>query len=481
MLNVKVTPELDDGLVQHSSKNKAIFPSAEVHMLDYEFVEKCADKEVLCNILLTLKEGKYGCYPHLEQTVREKMFDKLEPSDKHKIIATSCDSRNENIIGDLLSCKRDVCDELGDWLDIMSTRKDCQGGEKVRNDNSSNAPGSIPPVRGSSNGATIVSNKSACSPARRKRSEGVQRKDCISKENMSNHDYFRAWDKFDVDAAEAAIDEEGEQPQINISAAKDKEDLRTKRHHGELINLQKELRLDSLSGSERRSFALREKQKGNECFRCGDNEDAVIFYSRSIAYNDNGGDAIVFANRAMASIRLGNYEQATTDCSESLRIDPTYTKALARKAVIHHKRGQYKEASMDFEECVRREPENKEYMQLHARSNQKLREMEGTRTNQAVSSGSYKRVLIEEMSNDGDDYIDYLDVEEGIDLVVKTPGTLQKERSSVSTRECFSFTPNPSKNISRSFEPLIQSPSGITEYFKVPIIECSDSEDEDSI
>mmetsp|Transcript_30944 Transcript_30944/g.45316 ORF Transcript_30944/g.45316 Transcript_30944/m.45316 type:complete len:416 (-) Transcript_30944:237-1484(-) len=404
-LNVKITPDHDDILVHNISRNKSIFPSAEDNMLDYEFVEKCTDKEVMCNILLTLKEGKHGRYPHLEQTVREKMFHLLEPFEKQKIVASAGDNgvKNDNT-HDHLSNKRDVCDELGEWLVFMNAyNDDCQGEKDFCVENSLNTPYSIiPPVRGLATSATVVSHKSSTdSPKQRKANpKETQRNNCISKENMSNRDYFRAWDKFDVEAAEAAIDAE-DNPQDNIPDAKnDLRDVRVKRRDYNLKNLQKELGLDNLSVAERRSLALQEKFKGNEYFRCGENKDAVICYSKSIAYN--GNDAVVHANRAMASIRLGNYEQATTDCAESLRIDPTYTKALARKAIVHHKRGQYDEASMDFKECMRREPESKEYTRLYTRSIQKLRETEGTRSIKIESCGTYKRVLIEEISSDDD-------------------------------------------------------------------------------
>ena len=35
------------------------------------------------------------------------------------------------------------------------------------------------------------------------------------------------------------------------------------------------------------------------------------------------------ANRAMVRIRLKKYQQAEDDCSKSLELDPSYTKALS--------------------------------------------------------------------------------------------------------------------------------------------------------
>jgi len=84
---------------------------------------------------------------------------------------------------------------------------------------------------------------------------------------------------------------------------------------------------------------VREKNKGNECFRAGENEEALLFYSRAIALNERS--AVVYANRAMANIRLNNFESAVSDCTRALEIDPNYTKALSRRGMVHHRSGRY--------------------------------------------------------------------------------------------------------------------------------------------
>lgn len=100
------------------------------------------------------------------------------------------------------------------------------------------------------------------------------------------------------------------------------------RRQKEMAKLRDSLNFDSMSEKERTWMAQREKNKGNECFRSGENDDALLYYSRSIALDDS--NAIVYANRAMANIRLNNFDAAVSDCTMSIALDPTYTKALSR-------------------------------------------------------------------------------------------------------------------------------------------------------
>lgn len=82
-----------------------------------------------------------------------------------------------------------------------------------------------------------------------------------------------------------------------------------------------------------------EKTKGNESFRVADNQEAVSCYSRSLAYNPQS--AVVWANRAMAYIRLELFDLAEADSSVALLLDPSYVKAYSRRGLVRFKRGKY--------------------------------------------------------------------------------------------------------------------------------------------
>ncbi len=84
-----------------------------------------------------------------------------------------------------------------------------------------------------------------------------------------------------------------------------------------------------------------EKTKGNESFRLSENEEAVACYSRSLALDDSV--AAVWANRAMAYIRMELFDLAEEDCSTALTLDGSYVKALSRRGLVRFKRGKYLE------------------------------------------------------------------------------------------------------------------------------------------
>ena len=86
---------------------------------------------------------------------------------------------------------------------------------------------------------------------------------------------------------------------------------------------------------------------------------------------------MVFANRAMANIRLGNYAQAEEDCSRAIDLSPEYIKAVSRRGMARHKQGKYRGAVADFTRALELEPKNKHVSQLLARSQQQYEEVGG--------------------------------------------------------------------------------------------------------
>ena len=83
----------------------------------------------------------------------------------------------------------------------------------------------------------------------------------------------------------------------------------------------------------------REKVKGNESYRAGELDEAYACYSRSLAYNDT--NALVFANRALVSLRLEKFESAEDDCSRALALDAEYNKARIRRGSARLRLGKY--------------------------------------------------------------------------------------------------------------------------------------------
>ena len=94
---------------------------------------------------------------------------------------------------------------------------------------------------------------------------------------------------------------------------------------------------------------MREKQKGNEAFRSGENDEAYAFYSRSLALDDSS--AVVYTNRAVLAIRMNKLETAVDDATRAIGLDPTYMKAYYRRGVARLKLGQTGDVSAMKHEC----------------------------------------------------------------------------------------------------------------------------------
>ena len=92
----------------------------------------------------------------------------------------------------------------------------------------------------------------------------------------------------------------------------------------------------------------REKQKGNESYRVGDINEAIMCYSRSIEMDPK--NSILYANRAMGYLKIESLEKAEEDCNLALEYDCTYVKAWSRRGLTRFKRGKYSQVRV----CIKR-------------------------------------------------------------------------------------------------------------------------------
>ena len=291
----------------------------------------------------------------------------------------------------------------------------------------------------------------------------------LNKETMSNREYFRAWDKFDVEKEVEAIDKEEEAAQTRAREAREgaraREEKNRLRRAEELASLRSRLNFSSMSPKEREWMSSREKNKGNECFRAGENEDALLYYSRSLALDECS--SVVYANRAMANIRLANFEAAVSDCTRALEIDPTYTKALSRRGMVHHRAGRYSLAEDDFQSCVSREPANKDFAALLARSQEKRKDVEGEATHQMTK----KKVMIQELSDDDDDEEEILEMgADGFDISAEEEKKKKDKEKKAAEKKKAAAAPKPAAK---------PTPSAPATFKKVAIQAESDSDSEE--
>ncbi|KAL6779590.1 hypothetical protein ACKKBG_A12900 [Auxenochlorella protothecoides x Auxenochlorella symbiontica] len=99
------------------------------------------------------------------------------------------------------------------------------------------------------------------------------------------------------------------------------------------------------------------KEAGNDAFKSGRYDDAVLQYSQALALDP--GNAVYYNNRALVYLRLGRYGAAEEDAEASLRIRVS-AKALLRRGSARMAMGEAEGAASDFEHVLRLEPNNRQ-------------------------------------------------------------------------------------------------------------------------
>eukprot|EP00285_Hemiselmis_virescens_P015455 CAMPEP_0173393420 /NCGR_PEP_ID=MMETSP1356-20130122/22095_1 /TAXON_ID=77927 ORGANISM="Hemiselmis virescens, Strain PCC157" /NCGR_SAMPLE_ID=MMETSP1356 /ASSEMBLY_ACC=CAM_ASM_000847 /LENGTH=410 /DNA_ID=CAMNT_0014351431 /DNA_START=163 /DNA_END=1392 /DNA_ORIENTATION=- len=113
----------------------------------------------------------------------------------------------------------------------------------------------------------------------------------------------------------------------------------------------------------------RAKNSGNESFKEGRCEEAISFYTEALSLDPTNClyNATVYCNRAASKMRLKKYKDALEDCEESAKLNPTYVKAITRKAECLLQLEEYETCVHTLEAAMKMEPESSDI-------NQRLRE-----------------------------------------------------------------------------------------------------------
>ena len=325
--------ELGDFVAQGRRKHCEVT----LEMMDYKHVDGCSDVPELRSILQALKSGEHGKYPHLERHTEKRILGLLPEKDRKKIEALAS-----------TPSAQDVADAANDINTFVGESK--EDDDRLRTEVYVKKGGKqLPPVRGRK--AAPVT-KEVSKPS----AEELEAK----KENRIPGYDFRAWDKYDVDKECDKLDDkekaQEEARKRRAREARERDDAKARKALEDLAKCRTELGCDDLAPAERQFLARREKNKGNEAYRASENRDAYDSYTRSLAYD--ASSAVVFANRAMACLRLGLLERAEDDCTCALKIDPSYHKARQRRGMTRHKRGKYALAIEDFERACADDPDN---------------------------------------------------------------------------------------------------------------------------
>jgi import receptor subunit TOM70 len=112
----------------------------------------------------------------------------------------------------------------------------------------------------------------------------------------------------------------------------------------ELPEITEEL-VATLTEEQRKDYAFQLKTAGNTAYGSKDYNKAIKLYSQAILCKP---DPIFYSNRAACYNALGAWDKVVEDTTAAVNLDPTYVKALNRRANAYEHLNQYSEALLDF-------------------------------------------------------------------------------------------------------------------------------------
>jgi DnaJ homolog subfamily C member 7 len=101
------------------------------------------------------------------------------------------------------------------------------------------------------------------------------------------------------------------------------------------------------------------KEEGNSAFKTGRFARAVELYTEALEVDSSNKstNAKILQNRAVARMKLKQFNEAISDCDQAIRLDPTYIKARKMRAKAVGESGNWDQAVKDLKELAEQHPE----------------------------------------------------------------------------------------------------------------------------
>lgn len=109
----------------------------------------------------------------------------------------------------------------------------------------------------------------------------------------------------------------------------------------------------------RREESTRLKEEGNEQFKKGEYTEAESSYSRALQMCPScfqKDRSVLFSNRAAARMKQDKKEMAISDCSKAIQLNPSYIRALLRRAELYENTDKLDEALEDYKSVLEKDP-----------------------------------------------------------------------------------------------------------------------------
>ncbi|CAG7865909.1 unnamed protein product [Brassica rapa] len=129
-------------------------------------------------------------------------------------------------------------------------------------------------------------------------------------------------------------------------------DMALGRFENALVKAERAMKIDSNSNEvvsvlNNVTNVAKARTRGNELFTSGRYSEASVAYGEGLKFD--AFNSVLYCNRAACWFKLGVWDQSVDDCSQALRIQPGYTKALLRRAASYGKLGRWDDAVRDYE------------------------------------------------------------------------------------------------------------------------------------
>ncbi|XP_014889788.1 tetratricopeptide repeat protein 1 [Poecilia latipinna] len=166
-----------------------------------------------------------------------------------------------------------------------------------------------------------------------------------------------------------------EEEERQVFQDSDEETSRVEFDDDYLREVEKELTEEEKESRRQQSIAL--KETGNGLFKAGDWKEAELSYTQALALcpvSCSRERAVLFSNRAAAWLPLELKDEAISDCSRAIDLDPEYLRALLRRAELYEKSEKLDEALEDYKKVLERDPSHNGARQACMRLPQQIQE-----------------------------------------------------------------------------------------------------------